>query len=83
VTHHFLSDRSRNFLKNDTLNVSKIFKWYRDDFERGWRGYHTLQQFLSAYQTSLGLSSDELQRLISSDIEIEFIDYDWQLNDKH
>ncbi|MCF6323738.1 MAG: DUF547 domain-containing protein [Gammaproteobacteria bacterium] len=82
VTHLFLSDRSRNFLKNDTLNISKIFKWYRDDFESGWGGYHTLQQFLSAYQTSLGLSDDQVQRINSSDIEIEFLDYDWKLNDK-
>jgi len=83
VTRAFLSDRSRNYLQGDTLNVSKIFKWYRDDFERGWGGYQKLQQFLVAYQTSLGLSDHDIQRLYSADIEIEFLDYNWRLNDKH
>ncbi len=83
ATRHFLSDRSRNFLSGDTLNISRIFKWYRDDFERGWGGYHNLQQFLMAYQISLGLSDNEIQRISSSAIEIEFLDYDWKLNDKH
>jgi len=83
VTRSFLSDRSRNYLQGETLNISKIFKWYRDDFERGWGGFHKLQQFLVAYQTSLGLSNRDIQRLNSADIEIEFLDYDWKLNDKH
>ena len=82
VTRSFLSDRSRNYLRGDKLNISKIFKWYRDDFERGWGGYHKLPQFLASYQTSLGLSDHDIQRVNSSEIEIEFIDYDWGLNTK-
>jgi len=69
-------------LRGDTLNISKIFKWYRDDFERGWGGYHTLPQFLTSYQTSLGLSDHDIQRLNSDEIEIEFLDYDWGLNSR-
>ncbi len=78
----FLSDRSRNRLEVNTLNVSRIFKWYRDDFERGWGGYQRLEQFLAAYGDSLGLSVRDIQRLKSGAIDIDFLDYDWNLNRK-
>jgi len=82
ATHHFLSDRSRNYLSGDTLNISKIFKWYRNDFERNWGGYRKLQEFLITFRSSLDLSDYDIQRLNSGVIEIEFLDYDWRLNDK-
>jgi hypothetical protein len=31
----FLADRTRNRVRDGRLEVSAIFKWYRDDFERG------------------------------------------------
>lgn len=80
VTRLFLSDRSRNRLNGDTLNVSKIFDWYNEDFERGWGGYKTLIQFFSNYSKELGLSERDIQRLKSGDIDIDFLDYDWRLN---
>ncbi len=82
AARRFLSDLSRNRLAGDRLNVSMIFKWYREDFERGWGGYQRLEQFLSAYGDSLGLSTRDIQRLNSGAIEIEFLDYDWNLNRK-
>jgi len=82
ATKRFLRDRSRNRLNGDTLNISKIFKWYRDDFERGWGGYHQLSQFLIAYRDSLDLSNSDIRRLNADDIDIEFLDYDWNLNSK-
>jgi len=80
VTRFFLNDRSRNRLDGDTLNVSKIFDWYSKDFERGWGGYKSLIQFFSNYKKALGLSERDIQRLKSGDIDIDFLDYDWQLN---
>lgn len=82
ATRRFLSDRSRNRLAEDKLYVSMIFKWYREDFERGWGGYQRLEQFLSDYGDSLGLSSRDIQRLNSGAIELDFLDYDWNLNRK-
>ena len=49
----FLRDRSRNRLDEGELKVSSIFKWYRNDFEKGWRGKHSLAQFLAGYADSL------------------------------
>jgi len=76
----FLSDRSRNRLQNGDLQVSPIFKWYREDFERGWMGFQSLQQFFSQQSALLGLSQDEVRRLNTGQIEIEYLDYDWRLN---
>jgi len=80
ATRGFLSDRSRNRLQDGELQVSSIFKWYREDFERGWQGYKSLQQFFSDYATALGLSPTDVQKLQSKSLEIEFLDYDWRLN---
>ncbi len=79
----FLSDRSRNRLKGKTLEVSKIFDWYSEDFERNWRGYKTLPQFFIQHSAALGLNKQNIQDLKSGTIKIEFLDYNWQLNDTH
>lgn len=75
ATTRFLSDRSRNRIQDKKLEISSIFKWYREDFETGWRGTNSLQQFLMLYSESLGSSTTEMDSL-----EITFLDYDWGLN---
>jgi len=80
ATTAFLADRSRNRLENTTLKISSIFKWYREDFEAGWRGTNTLPQFLALYRDSLGLSDAQAAKLVAGDIDIEFLKYDWSLN---
>ncbi len=81
ATRLFLADRSRNRLQGATLEVSSIFKWYREDFERGWRGASTLSQFLVLYDDSLGLDAKTAKGLRSGAMKIDFLDYDWRLND--
>lgn len=76
----FLSDQTRNRLEGGGLKLSAIFKWYRGDFERGWGGYKSLEQFLSSYRQALHMTEADVSRLSSGDIEIEFLDYDWRLN---
>lgn len=83
ATRSFLSDRSRNRLKGRTLEVSKIFDWYHEDFERNWQGYKTLPQFFIQYSAALGLNEKAIQDLKSGAIAIEFLDYNWQLNSTH
>jgi hypothetical protein len=76
----FLSDRSRNRLEGGTLHVSPIFKWYRGDFEQGWRGANTLGAFLALYADAIGLIPAQAQALREGTLPIEFLDYDWRLN---
>jgi hypothetical protein len=81
-TRLFLSDRTRNRLAGGQLEVSSIFKWYREDFEKGWHGFDSLEQFLAEYADVLGLNEQQVIDLNKGHIEIEFLDYDWRLNGK-
>ncbi len=81
MTQGFLSDRTRNRLEDGTLAVSSIFNWYGGDFEQGWRGAETLDEFFALYADSLGLSAAEVEALDGGDMEITFLEYDWRLND--
>lgn len=80
ATRKFLSDRTRNRIDGNRLKVSRIFKWYRTDFEKGWRSADSLGRFLALYRDALGLDAEAATRLSSGAIEIDFLDYDWQLN---
>jgi hypothetical protein len=78
----FLSDRTRNRPEGNALQVSSIFKWYRGDFEKGWRGASNLAGFFALYRQPLGLDDATVSRLKAGKVDIEFLDYDWRLNSK-
>lgn len=78
----FLSDRSRNRIDKNSLMLSSIFKWYREDFEKGWQGFNRLEDFLLVYSSSLGLSDAIINQLKSGNADIKFLNYDWRLNQK-
>ncbi len=82
VTSKFLADSSRNRLKGSTLQVSPIFKWYKEDFETNWRGTKDLEGFLGRYSSSLGLNSTQTADLKSGKTKISYTDYNWNLNKK-
>lgn len=86
ITNSFLADRSRNRFNaaSRTLEVSRIFDWYREDFERGWKGWHQLDQFLAHYAGSLTDTPEArdalMADLVAGRVKIKFLDYDWALN---
>ena len=80
ATRDFLSDRSRNYFDGRRLRLSSIFKWYREDFERGWGGTNALGEFVSRYGSELGLSVEQRNELARGDMGIRFLSYDWGLN---
>lgn len=80
ATQKFLLDRTRNRFEGGTLKVSSIFKWYRADFEKGWRGANSLERFFTIYNQPLGLNTETANRLSKGKIAIDFLDYDWHLN---
>jgi hypothetical protein len=63
----FLSDRSRNRWHDGRLEVSKIFDWFKEDFE-------PREKYFMKYARILGLPPGERAPLV-------FLDYDWSLND--
>ena len=54
--------------------LSKIFKWYDDDFKEGYDG---VADFLTDY-----LSLEDAEFLASPDVKFRYLDYDWTLNDQ-
>jgi hypothetical protein len=79
-TRRFLGDASRNRYREGSLEVSSIFKWYRKDFERGWRGADSLSGFLFLYADALAMPPEVREQLTGDTLRIHFLDYDWNLN---
>lgn len=80
-TRRFLCDRTRNrVLQRDPLRIgtSSIFDWYGDDFDSA-GGVHG---FLARYPEALDLAPAETAVLRAGGARIEFLDYDWTLNDR-
>lgn len=79
----FLSDRTRNRYnpQSGKLEVSSIFDWYGKDFERGWKGFRSVPQFIAKYADLLA-DGEAAQKLVREQkAELKFLDYDWALND--
>jgi len=73
VTRDFINNPDRNYLKGDTLYVSRIFKWFAEDFNHDIRGFF------------LQYASDDLRQALAAvgnDLNIRYLDYDWSLNGK-
>lgn len=72
-TRIFLQDPYHNYLEGNTLYVSSIFKWYKDDFRDG-----ILAFFLAHTDAELKKSLQQK----ADDIRIKYLDYDWSLNNE-
>jgi hypothetical protein len=79
-TKRFLADDTRNYYQDGRFYLSKIFDWYEEDFEKGWGGYSSLAEFISAYQAPLDLPIDALQSIANGRMKVRYTDYDWGLN---
>jgi len=84
-TKRFLHDRSRNRLdvKTGTLEVSSLFDWYEVDFTQGWRGYDSLHDFFRTHADWITDDAKASGGLRETELQIEFLDYDWKLNSLH
>ena len=80
----FLADRTRNRFDPAAgkLQVSKIFDWYYGkDFAKGHAGFSTLSGTFARYAASLADTPEAQARVRSGDYKLEFLEYDWSLND--
>jgi hypothetical protein len=80
----FLSDPNRNRFDrtSGTLQLSKIFDWYEEDFTANLAGKASLKDYLSNYASLLAKDPETKKRLRTRDYRIKFLDYDWELNDQ-
>ena len=67
ATKEFLADSSRNDLSQNSIKISKIFKWFSSDFKQN----GSLIDFLNAYS----------EITISQNASKRYKDYDWSLNE--
>ncbi|MBD8524462.1 DUF547 domain-containing protein [Pseudomarimonas arenosa] len=75
-TRRFLADRSRNRVDGDTLWLSPIFRWYRQDFgddDPPW-------PFLREHAATLADEPAGRAVVRAGQLDIEYTDYDWSLN---
>ena len=79
----FLSDRTRNRFDpvSRTLAVSRIFDWYRKDFELGHQGFSSLQAVFARHAEALAETPQEQADIRAGRYQIVHLDYDWSLND--
>ncbi len=89
-TRRFLSDRTRNRYSPDTsrLEVSKLYDWFREDWQSGARGFDgktapiaSREAYFARYATLLADSTDGRQRITEGKAPLAFLEYDWSLND--
>src|SRR6185436_12622744 len=89
-TRRFLSDRTRNRYNAEggRLEVSRIFDWYKEDWASGYRGFegkgkplHSREQFFAAYAALLAERPEHRKLIEDQKAPIQFLDYDWRLND--
>jgi hypothetical protein len=76
----FMSDRTRNRVAGGKLEVSMIFKWFREDFEQGWLGYRQLNDVFARHAVQLTDQPDEQRKLRERALTPGFLDYGWSLN---
>ena len=79
----FMADRTRNRFNAQTgkLEVSSIFKWFREDFEKGQRGFAKLEDVFAFYADQLTDDAAARDKLRAKTVDVSFLDYDWSLND--
>ena len=70
----FLSDRSRNRMRGGRLEVSRIFDWYREDFE-------PRERYFARYAALLAQDPSQEKLIMEGNAALRFLEYDWTLND--
>jgi hypothetical protein len=85
----FLSDRNRNRFdpRSGKLEVSEIFKWFKEDWTSGYRGLGAAgpvasrEQFFARYADLLADAPEHRRLVADGKAPIAHLDYDWSLND--
>ena len=76
----FLGDHTRNRVKDGKVEVSSIFKWFREDFEKGHKGFSKVEDVFAKYAAQLSDNADEQAKLKARQLPVSYLDYDWSLN---
>ncbi len=76
----FMGDRTRNRVRDGKLEVSMIFKWFREDFEQGHLGIRKLEDVFARYAKTLSDDAAVQAKLRAGSLPVDYLEYDWSLN---
>ncbi len=77
----FMGDHTRNRYAGGKAEISSIFKWFKEDFEKGHKGFRKIEDVLARYAEQLADAPADRDKLKSGQVAISHLDYDWSLND--
>ncbi len=79
----FLKDRNRNRYneKTNRVELSPIFKWYKEDFTGTFGRYSSLKSFIDIFSDFLSDNPKTSNKLKKGQFGFMFNDYDWSLNE--
>jgi len=86
----FLADRSRNRYDaaKGALEVSRIFDWFKEDWQSGYRGFDgrtpaiaSREQYFARYAKLLADDPAQQKAIEEGKAPLAFLEYDWTLND--
>ena len=77
----FMADRTRNRVKGGQVEVSSIFKWFREDFEKGHQGYSRVEDLMARFAAQLADQASDQDKIRAKTVPVSYLDYDWSLND--
>ena len=66
-TIDFINNNQHNQLSTNKIKLSKIFKWFDNDFKKT----QTIRKFISHYS--------KIQ--LKEPLEVDYLEYNWDLND--
>ncbi len=65
LSKNWITDSTKNKISENTIEISKIFEWYKVDFKKG------IIPFINNFSTTK----------VDPNAEIKYLDYNWGLND--
>ena len=77
----FMGDATRNRMADGKVEVSQIFKWFREDFEKGHKGFSKLEDVFAKYADQLADAPADREKLRAKTVAVSHLEYDWSLND--
>jgi Protein of unknown function, DUF547 len=78
----FVGDKTRNRFADGKLQVSSIFKWFKDDFEKGYKGFGKVEDVFAKYADAMSSDAAAQAQIRTKTVSISHLDYDWSLNDQ-
>ncbi|AXT54265.1 DUF547 domain-containing protein [Aquimarina sp. MMG015] len=66
-TIEYINDPSKNIITNNEVNISKVFDWYAKDFDNG-----DIKSYINRYS----------KVKIDKSSKINYLEYDWSLNER-